>query len=83
MSFKVIDVPLWQSGIDLSGRRKMDTIKRHKLCQKQLESKIAEEKTAEKVIHTMLVVTEKHMQDANWVYYPFKNSHVHMEQCPF
>lgn len=31
---------------------------------------------AEKAIHTMLVVTEKHMQDANWVYYPFKNSHV-------
>lgn len=24
----------------------------------------------------MLVVTEKHMQDAYWVYYPFKNSHV-------
>lgn len=32
-----------------------------------------EQKTKENVIHTMLVVTEKHMQDANWVYYPFKN----------
>lgn len=28
------------------------------------------------LIPTMLVVSEKHMQDANWVYYPFKkNSH--------
>lgn len=24
----------------------------------------------------MLVVTQKHMQNADWVYYPFKSSHV-------
>lgn len=29
----------------------------------------------------MLVVTEKHMQDANWVYYPFKTVMFYMEQC--
>lgn len=31
----------------------------------------------------MLVIAEKHMQDANWVYYPFKTVMFHMEQCPF
>lgn len=53
----------------------------------QVQSEVAENKIAEKngeVIHTMLVVTEKHMQDANWVYYPFKNTVMfYMEQCPF
>ena len=49
---------------------------------KQVQSEAGEEKID--VIHTMLVVTEKHMQDANWVYYPFKNTVMfYMEQCPF
>lgn len=49
---------------------------------KQVQSEETE-KNGE-VIHTMLVVIEKHMQDANWVYYPFKNTVMfYMEQCPF
>lgn len=46
---------------------------------KQQKMQICRRKTAEKakVISTMLVVTQKHMQNADWVYYPFKSSHVY------
>lgn len=61
-SFKVIDVPLWQSGAEgLRGRKKVDTIKLQKQGQNQHKSKVTKEKQHKKpnVIHTMLVVTEQ------------------------
>lgn len=79
MSFKVIDVSLWQSGAEPKKRgKKMDTIKLQKQCQNQRKSKVTEEKRhkKQKYFTPCWSLQNKHMQDANWVYYPFKNSHV-------